>query len=177
MAIAKLLSKRKRRRQRFPSPLLSLSMLVIWLLLNNAISFGQILLGAFLAWFIPYITQSFWVQSINLYRPGLAVRFVLRVLVDIILANWVVARMILGSPKKLQPAFMVLPLDLKEDFTITLLASTISLTPGTVSADFVIDGHYLLVHTLHTDDPEAAVAQIKKRYEAPLKEIFECSTT
>lgn len=176
MAIANMLVKRRRRRQRFPSPLLSLSMLLIWLLLNNTISFGHILLGGFLAWFIPYITQSFWVQSINLNRPGLALRFVTTVLLDIVIANWVVAKMILSSPKKLQPAFMILPLDLKEDFTITLLASTISLTPGTVSADFNIEGHYLLVHTLHVDDPEAAVAQIKQRYEAPLKEIFECST-
>lgn len=176
MAIANLLGKRERRRKRWPSPLLSLSMLVVWLLLNNTISFGHFLLGGFLAWFIPYITQSFWVQSIQLRRPLLAVRFVLKVLMDIVIANWLVAKMILESPKKLQPAFMVLPLDLEQDFTITLLANTISLTPGTVSADFNIEGHYLLVHALHVDDPEAAVAQIKQRYEAPLKEIFECST-
>ncbi len=175
MAIANM-SKHERRRQRLPSPILSLFLLVIWLLLNNTISLGHILLGCFLAWFIPFITQSFWVQSINFNRQALAVRFVIMVLMDIVLANWVVAKMILRSPKRLQPAFMVLPLDLKEDFTITLLASTISLTPGTVSADFVIDGHYLLVHTLHTENPEAEIAQIKKRYEAPLKEIFECST-
>lgn len=177
MAIANLLGKRERRRKRLPSPLLSLSMLVVWLLLNNTISFGHLLLGGFLAWFIPYITQSFWVQSIQLRRPLLAVRFVLKVLMDIVIANWLVAKMILESPKKLQPAFMVLPLDLEQDFTITLLANTISLTPGTVSADFNMEGHYLLVHSLHVEDPEAAVAQIKQRYEAPLKEIFECSTT
>lgn len=177
MAIANLPGLRKRRRQRFPNPLLSLCMLVIWLLLNNTVSPGHIVLGAFLAWFIPYITQSFWVQSTSFNRPFLALRFALKVLMDIVIANWIVAKMILDSPKKLQPAFMVVPLDLQLDFTITLLASTISLTPGTVSADFNIEGHYLLVHTLHVDDPEAAVAQIKQRYEAPLKEIFECSTT
>jgi len=33
-------------------------------------------------------------------------------------------------------------------------------------------GHSLLVHTLHTDDPEGEVATIKTRYEARLKEIF-----
>jgi len=31
----------------------------------------------------------------------------------------------------------------------------------------------LLVHTLNTDDPAALVAEIKQRYEAPLRQIFE----
>jgi multicomponent K+:H+ antiporter subunit E len=82
---------------------------------------------------------------------------------------------VLGPERKLQPAFMIVPLDIEQDFTITLLASAISLTPGTVSADLDMEGRYLLVHSLHVDDPEAAVAEIKQRYEAPLKEIFECS--
>jgi multicomponent K+:H+ antiporter subunit E len=69
---------------------------------------------------------------------------------------------------------MVLPLDVREDFTITLLASTISLTPGTVSADLSVDHRYLLIHALHVEDEAATIAQIKQRYEAPLKEIFEC---
>jgi len=30
-----------------------------------------------------------------------------------------------------------------------------------------------VVHALHVTDPEALVADIKARYEAPLKEIFE----
>ena len=163
-------------RRWLPHPLLSLFMWVLWLLLANEISGGHLVLGAFLAWLIPFTTQSFWPQAMTLHEPRVAVQFILRVLGDIMLANLVVAKMILGSPKKLKPAFMTLPLDLEQDFAITILASTISLTPGTVSADLTPDGRYLIVHTLHTDDPAATVATIKQRYEAPLKEIFECST-
>jgi multicomponent K+:H+ antiporter subunit E len=32
----------------------------------------------------------------------------------------------------------------------------------------------LLVHALDVDDVAALVAEIKQRYEQPLKEIFEC---
>ncbi|WP_439510880.1 Na+/H+ antiporter subunit E [Marinimicrobium koreense] len=167
--------RKRRQRKWLPHPVLSGFMVILWLLLMNDLSGGNLVMGALLAWFIPYATQSFWVQSMKLHRPWVAARFIVTVLWDIIIANWIMARMILGSPQKLHPAFMTLPLELKEDFAITLLANTISLTPGTVSADLSADGTYLIIHTLHVDDPDEAVAEIKARYEAPLKEIFECS--
>lgn len=167
---------KQRRRQLLPHPVLSLFMLFLWFLLANNISGGHLVLGGLLAWFIPFVTQSFWPQEMTLSRPGVALKFVAVVLWDIIIANWTVARLILGSPKSLKPAFMTLELDLEQDFAITILASTISLTPGTVSADLSADGKRLIIHTLHVNDPAEAVATIKQRYEAPLKEIFECST-
>ncbi len=163
------------KRQWLPHSALSLFMLVLWLLLVNEVNPGQIVLGALLAWLIPYLTQDFWPESMTLRRPGVAIKFILVVLYDIVIANLVLVVRVLGPMKKLQPAFMVVPLDVEQEFTITILASTISLTPGTVSADLSMDGRYLLVHTLHVEDTAAAVAEIKQRYEAPLKEIFECS--
>ena len=74
---------------------------------------------------------------------------------------------------KLKPAWITVPLDLRQPEAITLLAGTVTLTPGTVSADLSESGHYLLVHVLHTDDPDAERDEIKSRYEARLKEIFE----
>jgi len=165
----------KSARRWLPHPILSLFMWAQWLLLVNQVSGGHLVLGALLAWLIPFTVQSFWPQAMTM-RPLLITKFVLRVLVDIILANLVVAKMILGSHRKLKPAFITLPLALEQDFAITVLASTISLTPGTVSADLTPDGRHLIVHTLHTDDPAATLATIKQRYEAPIKEIFECST-
>ena len=53
-----------------------------------------------------------------------------------------------------------------------MLAGTITLTPGTVSADLSDQGHSLLVHVLHTDDPDAVRDDILTRYEARLLEIF-----
>jgi len=161
-------------RRCWPRPLLSLWLWVIWLLLVNSLSVGHMLLGAFWAWLIPFYTHRFWPGVTSLRKPGLAVKFLGVVVWDILVANWVVARLILHPADRLQPAFMMLPLDVRQDFTITLLASTISLTPGTVSADLSADRRHLLIHTLHVEDEQLAIAQIKQRYEAPLKEIFEC---
>ncbi|MCA1773239.1 MAG: Na+/H+ antiporter subunit E, partial [Halomonas sp.] len=76
--------------------------------------------------------------------------------------------------RKLNPHFVEYPLMLEERFTITLLASTISLTPGTVSANLRMDGKSLLIHALNETDEEALIEQIRERYERPLKEIYEC---
>lgn len=161
-------------RRCWPRPVLSWVLWVLWLLLVNEISVGHMLLALFWAWLIPFYTHSFWPGVMSLRKPWLAIKFFAVVMWDILLANWVVASLIMRPSKSLQPAFMSLPLELKEDFSITLLASTISLTPGTVSADLSIDRRHLLIHALHVDDEQATIQQIKQRYEAPLKEIFEC---
>jgi multicomponent K+:H+ antiporter subunit E len=93
---------------------------------------------------------------------------------DIVVANLVVARLILGPTRNLRPAFIRLPLDLCSEFAIVVLANTISLTPGTVSADLSLDRRTLLIHALDVEDEAKTIAHIKYRYERPLKEIFEC---
>lgn len=160
-------------RQWFPHAALSLAIWVLWLLLVNTVSGGHLVLGAFLGWAIPYLTQSFWPEAMTVRKPALALKFVALVIWDIVIANFQVAWLILGPNSRLKPALMIVPLDIHKDFTITLLANTISLTPGTVSADLTVDRRELIVHSLHVDDIDAAVEEIKRRYEAPLKEIFE----
>jgi multicomponent K+:H+ antiporter subunit E len=96
------------------------------------------------------------------------------VLWDICLANLQVARIILFVPNAaLRPAWVTIPLDLRAPEAITVLAGTITMTPGTVSSDLSACGRALLVHCLHAPDPAGVVTDIKTRYEARLKEIFE----
>ncbi|MBA6363850.1 Na+/H+ antiporter subunit E, partial [Colwellia sp. BRX8-8] len=67
----------------------------------------------------------------------------------------------------------------------TILASTVSLTPGTVSAEVYpwreslsegekLEQQFLLIHVLDLKDEQALIKMIKQRYEAPLKEMFQC---
>lgn len=169
----------------FPAPATSLLLLMVWLLLNNSISVGHLILGGVLAIVIPILTEPFRDEHSFVKKPLLAVKQLLIVLYDIITANMQVAVLILGPNKKLSPAFIKVPLDMHEALPITLLASTVSLTPGTVSAEVypVTENHidnmdheqkYLLIHVLNLKDEEQLIQQIKQRYEAPLKEIFQC---
>ncbi|MFM1891429.1 MAG: hypothetical protein RLZ44_506, partial [Pseudomonadota bacterium] len=149
-------------RRLLPHPLLSAILVVIWLLLVNQLSIGHLLLGALLGWAVPLYTARFWPDQVRVRRPLLLLRFIAVVLYDIVVANVAVARLILGRQERLQPAFLVLPLRLRSDVAISLLANTISLTPGTVSTYLSADRRCLIVHTLHTTAPEELLATIRQ---------------
>ncbi len=157
----------------FPHPLLSLALTLMWLLLVNQFSMGHLVLGALLGWLIPFATSSFWPEQIRIRHAGVLLRFLGVLFVDIVRGSFHVAWLILKGPARLRPAFIEVPLALKTELAISLLANTISLTPGTVSAKLSVDHCTLIVHTLDTGDADALAAEIKQRYEAPLKQVFE----
>jgi multicomponent K+:H+ antiporter subunit E len=157
-----------------PHPLLSLTLLLLWLLLNNSVSAGDLVLGSVLGVFIPLYTKRFWPETATMRRPRVAIRLAAVVLWDILVANVRVSRLVLGPRGAIRPQFVRVPLDLDGDFGISVLASVISLTPGTVSAGLDQERRYLLVHALSEQDPAELVRAIKSRYEAPIKEIFAC---
>lgn len=96
------------------------------------------------------------------------------VIYDIVIANVQVALIVLFKPNRdLKPAWIAIPLELTSPEAISVLAGTITLTPGTVSCDTSESGKVLLVHCLHAPDPDAVRDDIKARYETRLKEIFQ----
>lgn len=162
-------------RRLLPHPLLTVTLAILWLLLVNHLSAGHIVLGALLGWLIPFATSGFWPEQIRIRHPLTLLRYLAVFLYDIVRGSFHVAYLILRGPARLRPAFIQVPLALRTDLAISLLANTISLTPGTVSALLSEDKHTLIVHTLDTGDAAALVAEIKQRYEVPLKQIFEGS--
>lgn len=158
-----------------PHPLLSLLLAGLWLLLNNTLSAGHLLLGLFLGWGIPLLCRPLLIEVPRIRRPAVLLRFILRVLSDILIANLNVARLVIGPRAQLRPAFVEVPMAIGDEFVLAVLTSVISLTPGTVSAALSADRRTLLVHALDVEDTAALVAEIKQRYEAPLMEIFPCS--
>ena len=157
-----------------PHPGLSVALLVFWLWLNSSLAPGQFVLGIGAALAIPWFTSRFWQEPVPLRKPWLLVPFLALVMRDIVIANVVVAMRILGPNRSLEPSFVVVPMKLDNDFALVMLASVISLTPGTVSADLSADRKRLLVHALTSTNDAELVATIQQRYERPLAEIFEC---
>lgn len=156
-----------------PHPFLTLLLAIVWIFLQNEVSAGMAVFGLILGILIPWVTSIWWPDTPRIFHLGKMARYSLLVLWDIMVANVQVAWIVLTVPnEKLKPAWIAIPLELKQPEAITVLAGTITLTPGTVSADLSDQGRSLLVHVLHTDDPDAVRDEIKTRYEARLKEIF-----
>ena len=158
----------------FPYPYVSVVVLVLWPLLNSTLAPAHLLLGALLGWSIPLLCARLLGREIRLQRPLLALRLLITVLFDIVVANLTVARLILGPRAALRPAFVQVPLDLREPYAVFTLACIVTLTPGTVSSVISEDRRWLLVHALDVEDQAGLIAEIRERYERPLKEIFAC---
>lgn len=161
-------------RRLIPRPALSVVIFLVWIALNNASSRAHFILALILAVGLPVLTQRFWPERSEKIKLLPAIRLFGIVLWDILMASIDVAKLVLGPLGKIKPAFVEIPLDMQDPFVGTLLASIVSLTPGTVSIDIDRSRWVLQVHALNVDDAEALIHAIKTRYEQPLKEIFSC---
>lgn len=160
-------------RKLLPHPLLTAMLTGVWLLLVNSTALGSIIMGLLLGLYIPVFTAQFWPDRPNLRNPLMIAEYMAIVLWDIIVANISVAVIILFKRNKdMRPEWISVPLELTSAEAITVLAGTITMTPGTVTSMVAADGQSLLVHCLHTHDPDAVREDIKSRYERRLLEIF-----
>ena len=157
-----------------PHPITSFFVLVVWLELYSSLAALHLITGVLLAVLIPLVLNRALDDPVTIRRPGIALRLGAVVLWDIIVSNLVVARRVLGPLPRLRPGFIEVPLDLGHPDAVALLASIIAITPGTVAADVDDARTRILVHVLDLDDPAQLIAEIKHRYERPLKEIFGC---
>ena len=155
-----------------PSLPLSLTVFCFWLLMNDDISVGQIVLALLLAWTIPLFAARLDREFARIGRLSSIPRMLCVLALDIVRSNITVALQVLGPERNIHPGFIWVPLDIGNIHGIAALTSIITLTPGTVSSALSDDRRYLLVHVLNLDDADKVIRQIKTRYEAPLMEIF-----
>ena len=161
-------------RQRvLPQPLFSLVLLMVWLLAHGEMSTSTLIGGVLLAMVLPALTYRFTNNFPKVRRIRPLIQYIIIVMWDILVANLTVARLILGPVNRLTPTFYELPVALTNPYAITIYAATISLTPGTVSANLSGDRKSLLIHSLSCDDANAEMQLMKACYEAQLLEIFQ----
>ena len=158
----------------FAHPIASFFVLVVWLGLHSSLAPLHVVSGVLLAVVVPMLLTPALGDPVRIRRPGVALRLGAVVLWDIVVANLAVARRVLGPLARLQPGFIEVPVDLAHPDAVALLGSIIAITPGTVVADIDDARTRILVHVLDLEDPAQLVAEIKRRYERPLKEIFGC---
>jgi len=157
----------------FPHPMLSLTLLFVWFCLANKVTVGHLLLGSFLAIVFPILTAPYWPGRPKVGHPLKLFKYFCMVMWDIVIANIDVAKIILFKKTgDIRSQWIVVPLKLTSPEAITLLAGTITMTPGTISTMLSADANSILVHCLHTDDPDGVRDKIKERYENRLLEIF-----
>lgn len=155
-----------------PSIPQSLTVFLFWLLMAEDAGPANLVMATLLGFLMPLLAARLEREFAQLGKLSILLPFGALVLYDIVVANVTVALQVLGPERRLQSGFVWMPLAMTNIHGISALASVITLTPGTVSAELSEDRSHLLIHYLSAEDPEALVAQIKSRYEAPLRKVF-----
>lgn len=157
----------------YPYPLFSIALFFMWLLLNQSVAPGSIVVGVFLSTVLAWVMVKLQPAQSRLRRLGLMAGFVLAVAADVIRSNVAVAGIILrprGRPAN--TGFMNVDVDLENETALALLACILTATPGTAWLEYDRRGKSLLLHVLDIDN-EDLWRRTVKRYEAGLKEILE----
>jgi len=157
-----------------PSPPLSLALFVVWLLLNQSLHLATVLFAAVLAVAVPLLTKGLRPATVRMRRPGVALRLTGVALRDMMHSALTVGRLLLSRRNDaMAPAFVEVPLDLRDPNALAVLSMICCLTPGTAWGELSFDRTRLLIHVFDLIDEQAFIDLIKTRYERPLMEIFE----
>ncbi|MFL5278134.1 MAG: Na+/H+ antiporter subunit E [Myxococcales bacterium] len=161
-------------RRLFPSPVLSVALLLFWLLLMQSSSADTVVLGAALAIFWPVATARLRPGRVRIRRPVVMVRLFRDVVIDMLRSNVRVARAILTQRSSgMRSAFVEIPLELKDPNGLAVLAMIVTFTPGTAWVQLSADRRVLLLHILDLDDEASLIQLVKRRYERALMEVFQ----
>jgi multicomponent K+:H+ antiporter subunit E len=149
-------------------------LLALWLLLNDSLSPGNLVLGTALALLLAWLASA--LRPLRAYpkHPLIMLRLIWHVAVDITNSNIAVARIIwLGRRANATPGFIQIPIRMRDPHGLAALACIITYTPGTVWADFSETDGQLTLHVLDLKDESEWIKTVQQRYERPLMEIFE----
>lgn len=157
------------------SPVLVIALTAIWLLLNQTLAPAQVVLGLALSVGLAAFGSTLRPLRAKLRRPDRAVALFLVVFWDIVRSNFAVARIVLGlsGRREVRSGFVQIPLDLRDDYGLAVLACIVTSTPGTVWAGLSPDRTTVTLHVLDLDNEDHSIQLIKRRYERPLMAIFQ----
>ena len=155
-----------------PHPGLSVVLALVWLMIHGRVTGGTVLVGVVLAVSIPLLAAPVFPRGHRRLRWQPLLRVLRAFLVDLVIANLRVVWIVLAPKLRAEPRFIAVPVELTSPFAASILASIVTMTPGTVSVELDLDAGNLWIHGLDVDDPDALTAHIKARYEQPLKELF-----
>ncbi|SFA76346.1 multicomponent K+:H+ antiporter subunit E [Rhizobium sp. NFR07] len=155
-----------------PYPLLTISLTLMWLLLNG-FTLGHLILGALVAVFASWAMASLRPDKPKLRKWHLLPKLFFIVLFDIIRSNIAVAWLILrGRSKNGRPGFLTIPLEIEDRTALAVLAVVLTSTPGSAWLEYDSYDRTILMHVLDVADEAAWIDTIKNRYEKLLMEIF-----
>ncbi len=144
----------------------------VWVALTGNFVFANVIFGFFLSYFILLVITRGRGKARYFRMVPKVISFFFFFLKELVKANLQVAWE-MGTPKFfMTPGIVGVPLDIRSDGEITMLANLITLTPGTLSLDVSEDKKILYVYSMYITDREDFIKSIKDGFEKRIKDLY-----
>ncbi len=160
---------------------LNIVLALIWCALKEKLNVTEFVIGSVFGYGIIFMLKRVLDDEKEASSPSQKSSFVLFLRVfryffvfikEMIKANLDVVKIVLSPKLKMTPGIIAYKMDVKTDAGITLLANSITLTPGTLSVDISKDRKTLYIHALHIEDAAELEQSIRDSLEKHTKEIL-----
>lgn len=155
-----------------PVLVLNICLALVWVALTGGLSVGNFFAGFAIGYGIIWVTRDAIGARGYVAKVPSVVRFGLYFLKLFAGASVRITVEIVTPTNTMRPAILAVPLDANTDTEILLLASLITLTPGSFALDVSPDRRFLFVHEMYVADPDKARAAIKDGIEKRLLEVL-----
>ncbi len=152
--------------------------LLIWILITMVCSIPSLIAGIIIALITSIFAGEMLIiteRKFHLKRVWYTIEYLVKFTWELIKANFHVAYIVIHPLLPIKPGIVKVKTKLKRDSALTMLANSITLTPGTLTVDIDVDNQILYVHWIDVKftDIEQTTKDIGGRFEKLLEEIFE----
>src|SRR5699024_9467904 len=143
----------------------------IWMFLSESYSFISFTWGYIVGAILLLILNRFFEGPFYLKRFYKIIVLCLIFIRELILSNLDIVKLVYQRKPDFEPGIFAMPLEVKSNWEITLLANLITLTPGTLSIALTDDNSHIFIHAIHIDDKEQSIYEIKNTFEKAIMEV------
>lgn len=149
----------------------------VWLAITYSIHWQVLLSGAGVSVLVAGLVGGIFVKtgkSIKVYRLYYFIWYLAVLFWEMAHANFHVAFIVIHPDLSIRSCLISIKTELKEDSSWTILANSISLTPGTLTVDADKKSRQLFIHcmTVETTDMRKVAADIERKFEPVLRRFM-----
>jgi len=150
----------------------NLVLAAVWAAVLGSLSLVNLAVGYALGFVILALVERLLGASRYVAKTFRLLEFVAFFGAQLVLSSMRVAADIVTPRLRARPGIVAVPLDVRTDAEIALLANLVSLTPGSLSLDVSEDRRTLFVHLMFLEDVETCRREIKQGFERRVLELL-----
>ncbi|WP_226656763.1 MULTISPECIES: Na+/H+ antiporter subunit E [Guptibacillus] len=151
--------------------IINLIIAVLWMFLFESYSFSTFFIGYLFGIGLLLLMERFIPDRFYFYRLWAIIKLLFLFIKELIMANIQVVKLVYSPKHKMNPGIIEVPIDVRTNWEITMLANLITLTPGTLTVSVAPDNMHIYIHAMDAPDADEVIKEIKGTFEKAIMEV------